>query len=169
AERDAAAVGRLLPCLDDLPHHRLRRRVADEGEVRIARGGGGPGGEDEGRHHAGQKSRFVDLVHRHGRQCYINRTHARHKHRGRGRATALVPPRLPAWRAERMRHVQRLTVTAKRSREPSLSTLTTARTRNPAGTFASNVPPRGIAQTAPPPFRRAITARTSQPATPCRP
>ena len=47
AEGDAVAVRRLLPGLDDLPHHGLRRRVADEGEVGAAGGRARAGGEGE--------------------------------------------------------------------------------------------------------------------------
>src|SRR5207248_1614992 len=42
-ERDAVAVGRRLPGLDDLAHHRLRGRVGDE----VDRGCAGGRGRDE--------------------------------------------------------------------------------------------------------------------------
>jgi len=66
-EADAAAVRRLLPGLDDLAHHRLRRRVADERKRRVAGGSGRSAGDREGEQDARQKGQFVCVVHRHGR------------------------------------------------------------------------------------------------------
>ena len=65
AEADVVSVGRLLPGLDDLPHHGLRRRIADQRQVRAAGSRGRSGGEAERQDGAGEDAQLVCFVHRH--------------------------------------------------------------------------------------------------------